>query len=359
MLVECFSELTDAQRAEWQAFLAKARHGHAEQDARFAPVLRAEGNEVVFAMGRNGKDLCAVGLFQLHRHPFWPGKFRLAMSFSGPVCDDPSQFAEFVEALLRQRAFRQVGALQTIPYWLDDEAHMLRTALAAKGWASVEPDNNRQTGLVDISGSEAEIAARFSQTGRRKLRKAERLGLAISVVTDADEAMGLLPLMNQHREERGLRGISPQRFGAAFEHVYRTGDLGVILKVSHQDRFVAGLILHRERDTGHFMHSFHDDAILVELDNLRIAPFLLMQGMKWANQLGCRLFDLEGYKDPTDTADPLHHIYKYKSEFNPRTVHRITPHQKIGNPIVYLTGNARNLLVRRVKPLLRRLKGQA
>lgn len=358
MRIECTTELTNDQLSHWQDLLTKSAHMHPEQDPRFAPVLRSEGHVVVFTLGWVGADLRAAGLFRLQAHPMIKGRYGHAMSYSGPVCDDRSEMAAFINALAVNDTFRRVGSIRITPYWLGTEATELGIALKASGIIPFEPEDSRQTGLVDISGAETDIAARFSQTGRRKLRKAERLGLTIETVKDAAVAMEILPIMNEHRVVRGLPAISRARFRAAFENVYRTDDLGTLLVLRHQGRFVAALVLHRGRDTAHFMNSVHDDAILAELDNVRIAPFLLLEGMKWANRRGCSLFDLEGYKEPLIPNDPLQHIYKYKSEFYPKHVSRIAGYQKIVNPLTYLTGNAQEIVKPYAKSILRKFKPQ-
>jgi hypothetical protein len=210
--------------------------------------------------------------------------------------------------------------------------------------------------MIDLTGTVDEITAGFSQTGRRKLRKVEKQDLTIESVQDAATALDILGRMDLHRDERGMSKISEKTFLAAFEHVYRTDDLGTILHVQHQGRFVAALVLHRGRDTAHFMNSVHDEPILAELGNLRIAPFLLLQGMKWAKARGCRGFDLEGYKWPVDASERLYNIYKYKKELSPEYTLRVAEHQRIINQMAYLTGDAYALLRRRLKPIKRRVE---
>jgi hypothetical protein len=356
MRIECTTELTPDQTKVWQEFLAHAQRTHAEQDPRFANVIQADGMDVVFAMGWIGQKLHAVGMFELRPHPFLTGYYVHALAKSGPVCDNIEDLTRFCNALAKHEAFQRVGAVRVTPYWLEDSSVHLSQALKDNGWDALELENERQTGMIDLTGPVDDIVAGFSQTGRRKLRKAEQQDLTIESVQDAATALDILGRMDLHRGERGMLKIPEKTFLAAFEHVYRTDDLGTILHVQHQGRFVAALVLHRGRDVAHFMNSVHDEPILAELGNLRIAPFLLLQGMKWAKTRGCRDFDLEGYKWPADVSDPYYNIYKYKKELSPKYTLRVAGHQRIINQLAYLTGDAHAVLRRRLKPIKRRVK---
>ena len=349
MEIEVQDALSDRLTAEWDGFLSNAVHQHVRQDPRFGPVDLAEGNEVRYALGRENGGVKAVGLFTLRPHPFLPGAFTNAISLSGPVSDDPAVFVSFMEGVRRHKAFARVGRISITPYWLNEVGKELGAHLEKNDWKLSEPQNARLTGVVDISGAASDIASRFSQTCRRKLRKAEKQDLDVTVIREKADAADFLTRLNRHRSERGLRPLGQKSFMAAFENIYRHDDLGVIRVIYHQNRFLAGIVLHRSRDTTHFIYSVHDDAILAELDNLRISPFLMLDAMKWANARGCRYFDLEGYGNPDDPDNPLRHIHKYKSEFKPEPVFRVAEHHKICNKMAYVTGDLRTILKRWVK----------
>lgn len=356
MRIECSTELGAEARRAWDRFLAEAQHMHPEQDPRFAEGLRAEGQTVVHAMGWRQDRLVAVGLFGLRPHPFLPGFFRHALAYSGPVANDPADLTDFVQGLRQAPAFGRVGAIRITPYWLDAEAEPLARTLDQAGWHPFETTEMRLTGVNDISGSAEAIAARLSQTGRRKLRKAEKAGFDVAPAQTEAEALDFLARLNAHRAPRGLRPIPQARFMAAWRQVYSTNDLGTLLVIRHQGRVMAGLLLHRGRDTAYFISSFQDDPALSALDNIRIAPFLLFQGMLWANRLGCRSFDLEGYVKDAGPDHPLYGIYRYKADLAPAQVARIPGRQMILHPAVYLTGETRSLAIPYLKTLAKRLR---
>lgn len=353
MDIQVSEDLSEILKVEWCTFLSTATHHHVRQDLRFGPVDLAGGQEVLYALGREGGKIRAVGLFTLLDHPFLPGAFASAVCLSGPISDDPELLVQFMEGVRIHKAFAKVGRISVTPYWLEDQGKELSDHLERHGWTLSEPKDSRMTGIVDISGDAFEIANRFSQTCRRKLRKAEKKNFNVAVLQGKTNAEDFLTRLNLHRSARGLRPLDQKTFMSAFEHIYRHNDLGVVLVIYHQGRFVAGIVLHRSRETTHFIHSVHDDAILAELGNLRISPLLMLDAMKWANEKGCRYFDLEGYGDPDDPNNRLKHIHKYKSEFKPKAVFRVAEHHKVSNRAIYVTGELQPILKRRIKRIFR------
>ena len=356
MRIECADRLSPDALARWQAFHDSARHTHVEQHPRFAEVLKGDGQDVVFAMGWRGETLVAVAIFGLRRHPVLKGFYSTALAHSGPVCDDPDAMVEFVEGIARHKAFSRVGALRVTPYWIAEDVAPLRDRFARAGYFSYETEEMRRTGLTDISGSPDEISARFSKTRRRELRKAERLDLTVESVMDEDLALEFLKRLNRHRDERGLGPIPEGRFLAAFHNILRTDDLGVLQVTRHQGRILTGTLLHRSRDDVHYMNSFFDAELAAELGDVRVAPFQLFQAMLWANARGCKRFNWEGYISDLPPTHRLYAIYRNKGHFLPVETPRLLGQQKTLHPLVYLTGNARQILTPYIKPLLQRAR---
>lgn len=356
MQILVLRELTPAQEEMWRAFLRVARTSHPEQDLRFTAALRAQGQDVAFAMGFEGGELCAVGLFALHPHPFLKGRYRDAMAYSGPVCDDFDRLTQFLTGLAQSPLMAGVGRLRVTPYWLEDQAERLGAWYVGQGWRGFEYGPMRHTGLIDLTGSDDDIQARFSQTGRRKIRKAEKLGLTVHVGLDGAEAQDFLQRLNSHHQSRRIATIPEPVFQALQRDVLQPGDLGSIITVRHEGRFLAGALTYRSPGTAHFLHSVHDDAALAALDNLRVSPFLLFQTMKWARGKGCTRYDIEGYRANPAPDDPHGHIFRYKSEFNPREVLRVAGHYRVINPMLHLTGNAREILRSQAKALRARAR---
>ena len=351
MEVAVFRALPDDKVAEWNKFLNESPHAHPEQDIRFAPVLGAEGNEIAFVMGWVDGLLRAVALFSLSPHPFLKGYYREAMTFSGPVCDSPKDLTALVEGLLAHDTIAGIGRVRVTPYWLEGDATIMQAALSREGWTVFENDTMRQTGLVDLSGTEADILGRFSKSARAEVRKAERQGLTVEAIREKAGALEFLASLDRHRTERGLGLVGEPVLLAALENVYQTEDLGIILALRQKGTFIAGLALYRGKQIAHAALYTTEAGRLRDIQNLRVSPFLWLQAMKWAKSLGCSQLDVEGYKEIDDTNQKLYRVYKYKGELAPTLVTRVAGHEKTINRWINLSGNARNIVKMRAKSL--------
>lgn len=353
--VDARTGLAPEEMAKWRAFLAAAQHQHPRQDPSFALAERADGRDILFVMGSDATGkLVAVALISLLRHPIWRGAYSEAQCLSGPVCDDAATLVAFVQSISELPALARVGRFKITPFWTGNAAEELASCLAEAGWSISDAERFRSTGWVDTTASTDEILARFSKSARREVRRAERQGVTLVQVTDDDGARIFLASLNRLRRERGLGPISAPGFLAAFDALYRTGDKGVILSALHDGEFIAGLQLYRGAHVAHGRQFTTEPELLRGLGNLRIAPILWLEGMRWAQGHGCKALDVEGWRAEAGTKDPKFNIYKYKAEFAPVPVLRLGEHCRTLNRLVRVTGNLRADLRRALRGIYRR-----
>lgn len=356
MRIELTSTLSSAQRDSWDGLLKAAERAHPEQDASFAGAHRAEGRAVVFAMGWRDESLVALALIALTPHPFLPGTYADAMSYSGPVADSQDDLVDFLEALRRQPSFRRIGRLRITPYWRDADARALREALERRDWRAYEPDGLRETGLVDLTGSPEEIFQRFVKSARYEYRKAEKQGLQIEPVLTEDRAVAFYESLDRHRNERGMGSLSRPGFMAAFQDVYRHRRLGALTLVTHDGEIVGGWLGHCGGRSGHLMQVITEPAKLKQLNNLRVSPYLCLDAMLWAKAQGAEWLDVEGFRPNMTETDRLYRVYRYKAEFSPVHSQRLPGHALVLNRALHLTGNARDLARQTVRALRARMR---
>lgn len=352
MQIECHAELVGAKAAEWQDFLDGSPHQHPRQDLRFGSVERAAGLNILHVIGRVNGGVRAVGLFSLHPHPLLRSAHSEAFCLSGPVCDDAETLASFLQAAARDPAFSRVGRIRATPYWFGGDAERLHGALASRGWESSETWAARQTGWIDLRRAPDAILASFSKSARREFRRAERQGVVIRRVDALDDAMTFLESLNRLRRERGLALLARAPFIESFDAVYREGDAGAILGAWQGETFLGGLLLYRGRFTAHGRHFTTEPAALRTLANLRISPSLWLEGMIWAQSLGCENLDVEGYEAPSEASGNKYNIYKYKSELGPKLIQRIPESSFINNTLINLTGNYRKVIRSNLKKVV-------
>lgn len=353
MEIEVYTELTTDQAAQWRAFQATSPHQHPRQDPHFADVERASGKVPLFVTGRRNGALCAVGLFSLQPHPFLQKAFSEALCLSGPTSNNSTDMLEFLDCSFRQPAFARVGRIKITPYWIQQDAEKLTASLNARGWARSEPDLFRSSGQVDLSQPVEDIFAAFSKSARREVRRAGRQGITLRPIKKEAEATVFLDSLNRMRLDRGLSALETKSFMCAFRKMYSVDDGGIIIAAWHGETFLAGLQLYCSRLTAHGRQFTTETTHLRVLSNLRIAPLLWFEGMKWAKGKGCTALDVEGWMENPDVKDQKFNIYKYKSEFGPTAIRRIAEHAKTRHLFVNVTGNGLQMLKDKVRPLLK------
>ena len=356
MKIECHSVLPDNLKTEWKEFHANAAHQHPRQDLRFGPVEVANGCDILHVIGREDREIKAIGLFTMRRHPFLPKVHAEAQCLSGPVCDDPDTLVQFVEAAHSHRAFSRTGRISVTPYWLNEEAEKLDVNLVQRGWIVSASELTRSTGLVDITPERDEILARFSKSARREARRALRQGIVVREIVDEEEAFEFLDSLNRLRSERGLPVIGSSAFETTFRTIHGPGELGRIFGAYGDGTFVGGLMVYRSRFVVHGRHFTTEPATLKKISNLRIAPIVWLEAMVWARNLGCHSLDVEGYIEPSQYDGDKHKIYKYKSELYPTPTLRIAEHYKTANTLINLGSNPKSILKNQVRKFLRKVR---
>ena len=357
MEIQCLTELSSEQAAEWDSFLATSPYHHPRQDHRFGQTERVDGSDVLYVMGRQNGALAGVGLLSLERHRYLKSRHSDAIFLSGPVCNDADTMVLFLSAAFAHPDFSSIGRIRVTPYWLEEDARALDSTLASSGWATASDGTFRETGLIDIEPEPEEIMARFSKSARREVRRAERIGVIVRPIMDGEGALEFLHSLNRLRASRGLFTLAEDSFVQSFEDIYQDGDIGCLLGAFHEDRFVSGLLMYRSAKTAHGRHFTTETTLLHELKNLRISPLLWLEGMTWARDLGCTQFDVEGYVETTDKSDKKYNIYKYKSELAPKAVIRVGERTKVSNRFLHLTGNGPQLAKAALRRRYRALKG--
>ena len=326
MEIRCFTELSEAQLHDWRAFLSASPYAHPRQDPRFAAIEHALGRRVVFAIGRKGGDIRAVGLFSLVPGPL-PGRFASALALSGPVADDTATLVSFLQEVVRQPEFRRVDALRVTPYRLDHEAEETTAALRAAGFGCSDPEPARHTGIVDLSPDEEGLRASFSRSARRKLKAVEASDVEIREITDPREIEVFFERLNTLvLHHYGLTPVAAAEVRAGTEHIYTDPGIGVMFGAFHEGSFLGGLLLYRSHHTAHARRGVADTEVAATASNLRVVSSLWLRAMLWARDQGCRYLDVEGYRVIEDKTHPQFNIYEYKRQFGPRPATRLAEH---------------------------------
>ncbi len=342
-------ELDQGQKAQWEQFWYKCQHSHPRQHFLFGEVERAKGRIPVYAFGEINGSIVCIGVFSI-RPLFFGNKFSLeAICLRGPAFDDVTQGREFLLQVISRFKTLSVGSIRISPYWIFPEANEVVSAIAALGFLTYgsSSGDRTSTGLVDIQRREDEILRSFSRSARYQIYLASRLSVSVRPVTNFDDAVVAFKCLEQMRTERGILPLSYEEFKATFEHVLKDSEYGILLNSFIGDTFLGGLWIIRGIRTANPAGYAVQRSISKELpSSLSIGPSLWWEGIKWAKEKGCSLFDVEGYDEGVDKSSPLYHIHEFKRKFCPKPTQIISQHVYVCNTLTYSVYKGFNLFLR-------------
>jgi lipid II:glycine glycyltransferase (peptidoglycan interpeptide bridge formation enzyme) len=188
------------------------------------------------------------------------------------------------------------------------------------------------TVIVDLSGEEDEILAAMKSKTRYNVRLSAKRGVRIVDATPAPPAHaapgpsantdGLERWYELYREtaERDRIAIHSWEYyralfetAAAFEEV----DLSLLL-AEHEGDLLGGIIVLRYGETATYLYGASSNA----KRNL-MAPYgLQWEAMRRARRAGAGYYDLFGIPPADDPGHPMHGLYRFKTGFGGRIVHR-------------------------------------
>ena len=158
---------------------------------------------------------------------------------------------------------------------------------------------------LPLTGSVADIRARFEPAARRGIAKAERLGLTVRSI---DNPTGLGDFMRLHirlRKKKYRLLAQPARFFASLSTCFSPERRWVPLGAFLGDRLVAATIYLHWQDTLYYKFNTSD----VEALDIRPNNLLILAGVESALARGCRALDL----GPSDDDQPG--LIRFKESF--------------------------------------------
>jgi lipid II:glycine glycyltransferase (peptidoglycan interpeptide bridge formation enzyme) len=176
------------------------------------------------------------------------------------------------------------------------------------------------TVLIDLSPEEGDILAQMNPKWRYNIRLAERRGV---LVRRADEE-GLPAFYALFRETGKRDGIAIHSFDyyqTLFSHSRTYGAGGPELRLylaAHEGDPVAAVIVLIRGEEAVYLYGASSD----RKRNLMANYALQWQAMRDAKASGCRRYDLFGIPPTGDPGHPMAGLYRFKTGFGGRIIHR-------------------------------------
>jgi lipid II:glycine glycyltransferase (peptidoglycan interpeptide bridge formation enzyme) len=176
------------------------------------------------------------------------------------------------------------------------------------------------TVLLDLSLGEEELLEGMKPKTRYNVRLAERKGVRVKTggTGDIEKWYSLY----EGTAQRDRIGIHPYRYYKRLFELSETYEgfapkLNLLLAYV-EDTLVSGIIVAVYKDQGVYLYGASSNAYR----NYMASYCLQWEGIRWANAQGALQYDLYGIPPRDDPHHPMHGLYRFKTGFGGRIVHR-------------------------------------
>jgi lipid II:glycine glycyltransferase (peptidoglycan interpeptide bridge formation enzyme) len=192
------------------------------------------------------------------------------------------------------------------------------------------PVQTRCTNIVDLEAEPEELLARMKPVWRRNIRRAGRDGVRVrAAASEADFARWYALYEVTARRDRFT--IREATYYRRFWQETGAGGDTVLLLAEHNDRLLAGIMLHRFGREATYLYGASDN----EGRNLMPNHLLQWEAMLWARGRGAGRYDLWGIAETDDPAEPLAGVTAFKAGFGGRVVRYAGAFDRVYHPLLY------------------------
>jgi len=273
------------------------------------------------------------------------GLLKVMYVSKGPALpyDDPAICAEVLDHLQnlahQQRAIwlkidPDVIAATGLPGEPDDTnsptGQTFTQALQSRGWHfSADQVQFRNTIAIDLAPDEDTLLAQMSQNTRRKVRTAEKKGVAVRGATLAD--LSILYDLYRMTGERDHFLIRPPAYYELAWRSFMEAGLAHALIAEFEGKPIAHVILfHFGRKCWYFYSASSNE------ERERMPNYLLQwEAMRWAKSQGYAVYDMWGAPDLFDESDSMWGVYEFKRGFRGTVTRHVGAWDYVPYPPLY------------------------
>jgi lipid II:glycine glycyltransferase (peptidoglycan interpeptide bridge formation enzyme) len=261
----------------------------------------------------------------------------------GPLADtsDPSVDGVALHAFLdavRPLARQQGAICLKIEPGLENDpglAGRLRSLGFRPSPQTIQP---RRTILLDLDAEPDDLLKRMKSKTRYNVRLAGRKGVTVRAGDESD-LPAFYHLMEVTAERDGF-GIRSQAYYETAHRLLVASEHGRLLLAEHQGQLLAAIVVFAFGDTACYMYGASAN------QGRKLMPNYLLQweGMLWARERGCRVYDLWGVPDEeegkleaefTQRIDGMWGVYRFKRGFGGRLVRTVGAWDLVYSPLRY------------------------
>jgi lipid II:glycine glycyltransferase (peptidoglycan interpeptide bridge formation enzyme) len=270
--------------------------------------------EGVLSRGDNGEIRGAMGIL-IRR---LPGRLPLTLMYAGrgPVSDphDRAALADLTEGAKRLAKKYHSYELKLDPAVLSSDGEFVEI-MRSLGYALTDEGKNfegvqpRYVFRIDMQGrGEDEIMASFSQKTRYNIRLAVKKGVTVRLC-----GQEMVPEFAAIMRETGLRDGFITRPAEYFAKMLRVlGEHARLYMAFYEGKPVAGTLAIAYGDKVWYLYG----ASANEYRNVMPNYLLQWEMIRWAVELGARIYDFRGVSGDISEDNPLYGLYRFKKGFN-------------------------------------------
>ena len=247
---------------------------------------------------------------------------RALIANRGPVCDDLGLWEAAAEELAEKIREESFAYLDVFPEWIlqadcdhpscDHPSFANRVKWHCMG-------KSRASLRLDLNASEEEIFANFRKTTRYEIRRAERLGTAVSAASSDQEIEEFLRVYERMAAWKGFIPNPIDNLRRIIHWLITSESRGTLLIGRAGGIVHGGAIIARSGRRCWYILGANDRD-----DGATVGHIVQWKGILWAKAHGCTEYDFGGYT-PGATSGPAW----FKEGFGGKVVHLVAPHRRM------------------------------
>lgn len=349
-------DLTEKDKAKYEAFITKHNKSHFMQSPEWARVKNNWKNEVIVCKDEQGEIKGTLSVL-IRKVPF----FKSTMMYAprGPVCDvtDAETFSALIEGAKQKAKKYKSYVLKIDPdVKSENEAFVsmakklgFRFKNASKNFEGIQP---RFVFRLQVSGkTEETLMETFHSKTRYNIRLAERKGVHVTIGTRADlEKFHEIMVVTGTRDAFVVRSLDYfQRMYDCFapEHLR-------LYLAWYNGEIIAGTIAILYGNKVWYLYGASSN----EYRNVMPNYLLQYEMMKWALENHCDIYDFRGVSGDVNENNPLYGLYRFKKGFNGEFTEFVGEMDYVFSPVMYFLVEHGEKLYRELRRKLYLLRGQ-
>lgn len=317
-----------SSRKSWDEFVSSREEANFLQSWDFYEFHRARGKKVVRrAVYQDEKIVAAyAGVIETAKR----GKY-LAVA-GGPIMD-------FLDKKIVQAVFRdleEVGKKEGCDFVRirpqEPATEKIFSELKKAGfrkapmYLSVE-----YAGILDLKKSEAEILAGASQGFRRKLRKAEKVGIKLTADASDEAIKNFCLLEEKHAKRQKYVAFSEDFLKKQFEAFRKNGEVLIYTARLEEEILAMNFMVFYGKEA-----SYHYGVSSELGTKYSAAPLLHLKAMEEARRRGCVRYNLWGIVGTDERKHRFYGVSEFKRSFGVTELKYTPAHDLVLKPVNYL-----------------------